>query len=352
MTIYRCWRISILPAVSLNEKKTLFVTELSGGDDEGMRNWIKMADRALAGRGHQTEVLRLEGDPRWASLLPGTLRSIRRVAPDVLVYVPYSGLTSKALLRHLMLRAAAASRLDVLVTLQSDAMVRGLPWGLAPTLGAFASERLRSAHHEVARDSCVLPPAVNSARFRPSEDSRGAIREELGLPNDKPIVLHVGHLRRSRGLEPLAELAAGGAVNVVLISSVVNEPDEGVEDRLRAVDVLVKREFLPRIERWYQAADVYVFPVTDLQGSIEIPLTVLEAMACGAPVVTTPFGGLPSLFSSTESLRFASVPQLAETAKEMISVNGLPNRFVVAGMNENAFVDTWEDAVDRACTHA
>jgi glycosyltransferase involved in cell wall biosynthesis len=337
--------------MSASTEKTLFVTELSSHGDEGMRNWIKTADRALAARGHQTEILRMEGDPRWSSVLPGTLRAIREATPDVLLYVPYSGLTSKALLRHLALKAAATPRVDVLVTLQSDLVVRGLPRKLAPTLGAFASERLRDIHHGVVRDSCVLPPAINSERFCPSGDSRSAIREQLGLANDKPMMLHVGHLRRSRGVEPLAELAAGGAVNVAMVASTATEPEAGVETRLRDAGVLVKREFLPGIERWYQAADVYLFPVTDLQGSIEIPLTVLEAMACGTPVATTPFGGISSFFASTESLRFAPSARLAETATQMIGVDGLPNRSVVAGMNEDAFVDALEEAIEGTAAH-
>jgi len=351
-TIYRGRGISILPLVSAYKGKVLFVTELSGQGDEGMRNWIKMADRALVGRGCQAEVVRLDGDPRWSSLLPGNLRSMRRTAPDVLVYVPYSGLTSKALLRHMALRAATVPQLDVLVALQADSMVRRLPRKLAPTLGAFASERLRSAHREIAHDSCVLPPAVNSGRFCPSNDSRSAIREQLGLANDKPMALHVGHLRRSRGLEPLAELAASGTVNVVLVASTATEPEVEVVTRLREAGVLIKRKFLPQVERWYQAADVYLFPVTDLQGSIEIPLTVLEAMACGTPVATAPFGGLPSFFASTGSLRFAPSARLAETAKEMIDVDGLPNRAVVEGMNEDAFADVLEGEIIRAGVHA
>jgi glycosyltransferase involved in cell wall biosynthesis len=337
--------------VLVDWRKTLFVTELSDHGDEGMRNWINMADRVLSDRGHQTEVVRLEGDPRWSSLRPRTFHSMRRVAPDVLVYVPYSGLTSKALLRHLVLRTASGSPPDILVALQSNSAVRKLPRGVAPTLGAYASERLRSAHREVARDSCVLPPAVNSARFRPPDDSRSRIREQIGLPNGRPVVLHVGHLRRSRGLEPLAKLAAEGNVNVVVVASTATEPEVDVEASLRDAGVLVKREFLPEIERWYQAADVYVFPVTDLQGSIEIPLTVLEAMACGIPVATAPFGGLPSLFARTESLRFAPAAQLAATAQEMVGVDGFPNRAVVEGMNESALADALEDILARVGGH-
>ena len=323
----------------------VFVTELSGHGDEGMRNWIKMACRALARRDCSTDVLRLHGDPRWSSLAPRNLRSIRQDKIGVLLYVPYSGLTSKALLRHLALRTAAAPRLDVLVALQSDPVVRGLPRRLAPTLGAFASERLRNTHRELTNDSCVFPPAVDLERFNPSHDSREAIRAQLGLANDKPMVLHVGHLRRSRGVERLAEFAASGAANVVMIASTATEPEAQIETLLTDAGVLVKREFLPGIEHWYQAADVYLFPVTDLQGSIEIPLTVLEAMACGTPVASTPFGGLPSFFASTESLRFAPATRLAETAKQMVGVDGLPNRMVVEDMNENAFADVLEGAI-------
>jgi len=266
--------------------------------------------------------------------------------------VPYSGLTSKALLRHLALRVASAPRLDILVALQSDPAVRNLPRALRPTLGAYASERLYGAHRKVAREGCLIPPVVDSTRFRPPDEVRSTIRKKIGLATGRPMVLHVGHLRRSRGLEPLAQLAVEGTVDVVVVASTATEPEVEVETRLREAGVLVKREFLPAIEHWYQAADVYMFPVTDLQGSIEVPLTVLEAMACGTPVATTPFGGLPNLFPSTESLRFSGAGRLVVTAKEMIGVDGLPNRLAVESMDEKAFVDALEGAIERACAHA
>jgi glycosyltransferase involved in cell wall biosynthesis len=344
---FRCSRILSLVSEVRSANSILFITELSRHGDEGMRNWIKIADRALADRGHRTDVLRLEGDPRWSALRPGVLRAIRRAASDILIYVPYSGLTSKALLRHIALRAAAGPRLDVLVVLQSDPVVRRPPRALLPTLGAFASERLRSAYGDAVRESCALPPVVDSTRFRPSDGARSTIRVELDLPNDRPLALHVGHLRDSRGLGPLAELAADGAMNVVVIASTATEPERHVETLLREAGVVVKREFLPQIERWYQAADVYLFPVVDLQGSIEIPLTVLEAMACGTPVATTPFGGLPSLFASTKSLRFAPADRLARTAKGMSDVDGLPNRSEVEPMNIEAFAAALEGIIDQ-----
>jgi glycosyltransferase involved in cell wall biosynthesis len=336
--------------VFLDGKKTLFVTELSGAGDEGMRNWVKMAVRALQSHGHEAELLRLSGDPRWASLAPSAWRSLRRARPDVLVYVPYSGLTSKALIRHVALRTASAASLDVLATLQSAPVVWPLPRPLAPALGAYISERLRAAHSTVARTSCVLPPAIDTARFRPAEGHRAEIRESLGFPSDKPLALHVGHLRGSRGLEALIELAGEGSVNVVLVASVVQEPDAGLEAQLRRANILVKREFIPDIQRCYQSADVYVFPVTNTQGSIEIPLSVLEAMACGVPVATTPFGGLPSLFVSSECLRFSPHDRLAETASQMVGVDGLANRSALIGMDEASFGRALTMAIEHAAS--
>jgi glycosyltransferase involved in cell wall biosynthesis len=50
-------------------------------------------------------------------------------------------------------------------------------------------------------------------------------------------------------------------------------------------------------------ADCYVFPVQP-GDSISMPLSVLEAMACNLPVVTTCFKGLTNFFDQSPSFRF------------------------------------------------
>lgn len=51
-------------------------------------------------------------------------------------------------------------------------------------------------------------------------------------------------------------------------------------------------------------SDCYLFLVEDPIGCIEIPLSVLEAMACNLPVITTRFGGLSDWFREKDGLIF------------------------------------------------
>jgi len=53
---------------------------------------------------------------------------------------------------------------------------------------------------------------------------------------------------------------------------------------------------LENIEKYYQAADCYVFPTIDPKFCVQIPISIVEAMACGLPVVATRFEGLPLFF--------------------------------------------------------
>lgn len=323
----------------------LFITELSDRNDEGMRNWIKTALRGFEERGYEATRVHLRGGARSAFLLPVNLAALHRAAADLMVYVPYSGLTSSALVRHSVLRAALTPRQDVIVTLQADAKVRVLSRALAPSIGMFASERLRDAHGASTRTSSTFPPCVDINRFSTPQQSKAEIRAELGLDPEVPMVLHVGHLKASRGLAPLGEIARAGEIAVVVIASTATVPEAAVVQSLEQAGVIVIREYIPNLHNWYQASDVYVFPVCDLQGSIEVPLTVLEAMACGTAIATTPFGGLPSWLRSSRALRFGPPSQLPAIATGLLGVGGGENATAVAGMTVDALVDAFETAL-------
>ena len=72
--------------------------------------------------------------------------------------------------------------------------------------------------------------------------------------------------------------------------------------------------FVESIEHLYQAADCFVFPVLAADGAIELPLSVLEAMATNLPIMTTRFGGLPELIDACPGLCYVDTPADLEKA--------------------------------------
>jgi thymidylate kinase/glycosyltransferase involved in cell wall biosynthesis len=333
--------------VSSGRLTIALVSELSGPPDEGMRVWVAHYAAAMRAAGHTVTELRCRGPERIAAADPRVLVRLRRLRPDVVQYVPYSGLTTAALLRLRLLGTAAPAALRCIAVLQAGRDGFGAPPGLAADVALFASERLRRATGRVARSGAVAYPVVDTARFASSGGDRAETRRELGVPAEAPMALHVGHLKRSRNLEALGALARGGEVFVVLVGSTSTDADPALRRELEQAGVRIVRRFVPDIERIYAAADVYVFPVQDRLGSIELPLSVVEALASRLPVVTTRFGALPELFAGEAAVTFCAPEDVEQTVAGVLSRGVRPPRPDLSAVSPQRFAASVERALRR-----
>ena len=148
---------------------------------------------------------------------------------------------------------------------------------------------------------------VDSSRFTPAADVR-ALRGELGLPLDGRILAFVGRVCEQKGVDVLiqafAALAPGNAdVTLVVVGGVAVEYQATLQATLDGLDEAIRgriilRPVTPTPEKYYAAADVACAPslVDEAFG-----LTVLEAMACGVPVVTSPIGIIPDIVGEEDS---------------------------------------------------
>ena len=87
---------------------------------------------------------------------------------------------------------------------------------------------------------------------------------------------------------------------------------------MQGAGVKVILDFVPRIAEVYQAADAYLFPGSLPYAAIDIPLSVLEAMAVNLPVVTTPFGGLPDIFAPAPWFKYVDSKKAMQAALEAV----------------------------------
>jgi glycosyltransferase involved in cell wall biosynthesis len=143
----------------------------------------------------------------------------------------------------------------------------------------------------------VISNGVDTERFFPT--SRVSMREALGLPLDRRIVLSIGGLNEGKGHHHVIEiLPALLAQHPDLLYVIVGGGQPGntyrpvlermIRERRLESDVLLAGERThDEIPRWMGAADVFCL-ATRSEGWANV---LLEALACGRPVVSTRVGG-------------------------------------------------------------
>jgi glycosyltransferase involved in cell wall biosynthesis len=159
---------------------------------------------------------------------------------------------------------------------------------LAPS--DFVAARLRA--QGVSRPVRVLPTGVDLERFRPGD--RAAARRALGIAPDARVLLYVGRLDREKNLEFLLDGVAGvrtAGARLLLVGRGTRA--RALQGAAAARGLTGRTEFRggtspENLPTYYRAADVFVFAsTTETQG-----LAVLEAMACGLPVVAVRASGV------------------------------------------------------------
>lgn len=145
-------------------------------------------------------------------------------------------------------------------------------------------------HYAVDRSRLVvIRNGVDLQRFRPpSPAGRAQARATLGWAQGRPVLLFVGSGFERKGVDvALQAFAAAGLQRDALFAVVGRDRHQPRYERLaRRLGIAHAVQFhgaQPDVLRWYHGADALVLPTLyDPQSN-----AVLEAMACGLPVITS-----------------------------------------------------------------
>jgi teichuronic acid biosynthesis glycosyltransferase TuaC len=174
---------------------------------------------------------------------------------------------------------------------------RWICWAAAQAAGLITvSEALRARLIELGVPGSrieVLRNGVDLDLFAPQEQA--AARRALGLDAAGTVILSVGWLVPQKGFDLVIRAAAALPGTRLII--VGEGPEQAVLQRLaRKLHVDGRVRFLgtmpqQRLATVYNAADVLVL-ASAREG---LPNVLLEALACGTPVVATAVGGVPEI---------------------------------------------------------
>jgi alpha-1,6-mannosyltransferase len=139
-------------------------------------------------------------------------------------------------------------------------------------------------------DVDVLPLGVELEDFRPSRRDP-ALRRELGLTDDQPLLIYVGRLDGEKKPDVVVEAFRKlprelGARLVLLGDGPLRGAIEALGDRRILMPGYVAGR--PELARWLASADIYVSAMADETFGVSI----IEAQASGLPVVGVAAGAM------------------------------------------------------------
>lgn len=204
-----------------------------------------------------------------------------------------------------------------------------------------ASELAKKAKAFINRDIHIIPNGIDTERFKPMEKN-SVLAEALGLVDEKKkeerkfVIGFVGELREKKGMETLllgyTQLSKKMPVSLLI----VGEVREG-EDKKRLEEFQISNIHLPititghvphkDLPAYYSLMDIFVHP--SLRDGM--PNAVLEAMACGVPVLATPVGGVKDVLQDSVNGFFVNVNDAEGLTQKMAELLNQPTKRETVG---------------------
>jgi UDP-glucose:(heptosyl)LPS alpha-1,3-glucosyltransferase len=202
-------------------------------------------------------------------------------------------------------------------------------------------------HYGLSERVDVIHHGIDTARFHPQNalTCRRPVRSELGLREDEFVALYVGDWQKA-GPPLVRGLALAADVKLVVVTR--TSETQVVEDARResvAQQIVLVRP-TEAIERYYAAADVFLFPTFyDTFGMV-----LTEAMASGLAVIASPAAGASELIRHEQNgliLDSAWDEQsLARHLRRLTDDPDLRQRLGVAA-RESMLAMTWDEVAQR-----
>lgn len=197
------------------------------------------------------------------------------------------------------------------------------------TTGVAIRDQLINVNRYPATQLTSIPTGIDLDRFTPG--NRQAARALLGLPENVPTIGIVatlrswkGHLYLFEAFKKIVDQADSCQPHLVVVGD--GPQQQNLLDLAQGKDIQSLVTFagyqtdpIP----WLHAMDIFALPSYGNEG---VPQALMQAMACGLPVVSTPVGSIPEILVSEENGLLVppkNSPQLADALTRLLRDKGL-----------------------------
>jgi glycosyltransferase involved in cell wall biosynthesis len=220
------------------------------------------------------------------------------------------------------------------------------------TVSKFSKKDIAKRLNYPEKKIDVITDAVDHNRYYPKRDKQ--ILEKYNISKNEKVILYVGSERKRQNipflLKGLYELKK--ILPEVILVKIGNPQQPGARKNLLK---LIKKLGLEKeviftgfvsekvLSQWYNTADLFVYPC--LYAGFGLP--VLEAMACGTPVITSNLTSLPEVVGDAGiTINPDNIDQLVESMYKVLTDKNLRENMAKKGI-ERAKMFSWEKSAEK-----
>jgi glycosyltransferase involved in cell wall biosynthesis len=179
-----------------------------------------------------------------------------------------------------------------------------------------------------------------------------SLMSQLGISQGDFVVVYPGEYTRLGNIDNLINkiikdfnILEKNNIKFTLAFRVKNEKDSRKKEEIKKTlekhkiesQVLLPDTFMT-MEKIYNLADVVIFPVENMEGKFDVPLAVIEAMACARPVIISDLPILNEFAGDTISVKIKA-GDMEELFEKILDIHKNRKRYENIGENAKKFAE-------------
>ena len=208
---------------------------------------------------------------------------------------------------------------------------------------------------------CLIPNGSHPRLFPvPNHACLGELRQNLAIPEDNLIVFALGRIVLKKGFDFLIQALPSVLQRVPNVSLIIGgdgtdlarlktlAKEHGVSDNIRFPGAISRTN----VPLYFHLCDIFTLPaVFDPSGNVDgCPNVILEAMACGKPVIASCISGIPIVVRNNETgilVEEKKIEQLATALIALLTDTEKRERLGLAGKQRILNELTWDKVIEQ-----
>lgn len=185
----------------------------------------------------------------------------------------------------------------------------------------------------------------------PSLEIRNSVRQDLNIPLEKTVFLATGNFQPRKQLDKLLKVFRGLSDRNNFVLNITGHGDKANTELIKSLaEPLMKKKRailhsfvnVEKLRNIYWASDIYISTAMEEGG----PVSVMKAMACGLPVVSTPTGNTVELMKKHAAGMFIRTNNYGKWAQSLTEIldGNIPSKIDI-NIARNTF--DWKDVAQR-----